>query len=213
MDPIGSLIDGAAAYGQAGLFALALLDRLVPVIPSYGLFVAIGIGAAEGSWSVPAALAATVGGGMAGCMLFYGVGRWLGERRSLMLLRRSARLFGLSAARMDRLAAEFRHRQARLSFGTQLVPAIRLVTPAIAGLLGARPVPFALASLAGVVLWNGLFIGVGFLASHFDEGANASTLAVTVLVLLLAVEGGAVLAWRLLRRGRPVAGVQGEHAP
>jgi membrane protein DedA with SNARE-associated domain len=107
-----------------------MLERLVPAIPSYGLLVAIGIGAADGSWSVPGAVAASIGCGMAGCLLFYIAGRCLGERRSLGLLRRGAVLFGLSAARVDHLAAGFRRHQGWLSFGAQLVPTAPSPSPA-----------------------------------------------------------------------------------
>jgi membrane protein DedA with SNARE-associated domain len=200
MDPLGSLIEAATPYGHGGLFALALLERAVPVIPSYGLFVAIGIGVSDGRWSMPGAVAASIGGSAAGCLVFYLAGRCLGETRALSLLRRSANLFGLSAARVDRLVAGFRRHQAGLSFGAQLVPTVRLMAPAVAGLLGAQPAAFLLASLGGLALWNGLFVAVGFAAAQLDAGGNASVLAITLLLALVTAEGVALLAWRRLRR-------------
>jgi len=48
-DPLGALLLLAAPIGFAGVFVLALLGRIVPILPSHGLFAAIGIAAAEGS--------------------------------------------------------------------------------------------------------------------------------------------------------------------
>ena len=58
-DPLAALIAWAAACGVAGLLGVTLLERLVPILPSYGLLVAIGIAAAGGAWSVPTALVAS----------------------------------------------------------------------------------------------------------------------------------------------------------
>ncbi|WP_254020299.1 hypothetical protein [Mesorhizobium escarrei] len=67
MDPLGSIIGWSAAYGAAGLFLIAMVERAVPVIPSYGLLVAIGISAGEGAWSIPVALLNLVWRGLLHC--------------------------------------------------------------------------------------------------------------------------------------------------
>jgi hypothetical protein len=63
-DPLAALIAWAAACGVAGLLGVTLLERLVPILPSYGLLVAIGIAAAGAgrfrprSWRRPWAVSA-----------------------------------------------------------------------------------------------------------------------------------------------------------
>ena len=74
MDPLGDLMPWIAACSVAGLFGLMLVERLLPILPSYGLLVAVGVAVGEGYWSLPLALAMTVIGGVAGCALFYGLG-------------------------------------------------------------------------------------------------------------------------------------------
>lgn len=202
MDPLGNLIAWAAGYGIAGLLGVALFERLVPMLPSYGFLVAVGIGAAEGGWSVPMALLVTMTGSLAGCFAYYALAAAIGEARSIAFFTRFARLFGVSPARVARLVAYFRDNQRALAFGAQLVPTVRLIAPGIAGFLRIDIARFAIASAAGIALWNGIFIGVGFLASLTTAAANASTLALQVLVVLLLGEGLAALAWRSLRRRR-----------
>jgi len=72
--PFGFLID----YGIAGIAALGLLERFVPVVPSYVLFVVIGLVAVDHAAALPAvALAASVGS-LGGAAAWYAIGRLFG---------------------------------------------------------------------------------------------------------------------------------------
>lgn len=202
MDPLGNLIDWAAPYGVSGLFIMAFIERLAPIVPSYGLLVAVGISAEAGAWPVGLAVLATLGGSLAGCLLVYGLCAAIGEARSAAFLIRFSRLFGISSERMDRMLAELRHRRNMLAFGAQLVPTVRLVAPGVAGFLRIGLRSFVWASSWGVALWNGLFIGVGYLAPGFVDPENATTLALQVLVVLVLCELLAYMAWKRLRAAR-----------
>lgn len=208
MDPLGNLIEWIAAYGVFGLIALGAFERFVPILPSYGVLVAIGIAAANGVWSVLAAVAATVIGSVIGCLMLYSLACALSEKRTYSLLTWVGRLIGMSSMRVDKTVSSFRANQRTLAFGTQLVPTVRLISPVIAGLFRADAKVFTIATLAGIVIWNGLFITVGHAAAELAPVTNASTLAVKVLLLLVAVEAAIALTWRLLRRPRPAHKVQ-----
>jgi membrane protein DedA with SNARE-associated domain len=97
---------------------------------------------------------------------------------------------------VDRTVLSFRANQRTLAFVMQLIPTIRLISPIIAGLFHAQAKTFSVATFLGILLWNCLFIGVGYFAVSFVPDANASTLAVQVLVVLIFVELGAALIWR-----------------
>ncbi|MFD2237203.1 DedA family protein [Aureimonas populi] len=192
-DPVGAAMAWISAYGLIGLFAVALAERFVPVMPSYGLLLAVGIGAAEAVWSLPAAFIATTLGSMLGCTVWFWAVRGLGDVRSMRLLGTVGRLFGMSADRIERCIASFQRNQTALSFSLQLVPVVRLFAPAFAALLRATSRSFLIASAAGVAVWNGLFIGVGYAASHAIETANTTVLALAALGCLLGAE--ASLFW------------------
>jgi membrane protein DedA with SNARE-associated domain len=204
-DPLSALVSSVAAWGYLGLFLVTLLERLVPILPSYGMLIAIGMSAAAGVWSFPTAFALSTVGGLAGCLSFYGIATALGETRSDRLVRWTGRLAGLSTAATTRLTADFRRHQGALAFGSQLVPTVRLVAPAIAGLLRARAKPFAVASACGIALWNAVFMAVGYAAALVAGTTNVSALALVVLAALLIGEGMFVVLWhrrRVRRSGK-----------
>ncbi|WP_428029958.1 DedA family protein [Ancylobacter sp.] len=205
-DPVGTTMAWISAFGIAGLFAVAVTERFVPVMPSYGLLLAIGIAAGDGVWSLWGAFLATSAGSLLGCALCFYAFRALGEARSRRLVVGAGRLFGMAPERTVRWIGAFRRNQTILAFSLQLLPTVRLLAPAFAALLRGNAQGFLAASAGGILVWNGLFIGAGFVASHAIDTANATVLALAVLGGLLAAEG--VLIWitrRLRARRTPEA--------
>lgn len=200
MDPLGTLIAWIAEYGLIGLVAIGVAERFVPVLPSYGLLVAIGIAAAGGTWSVEAAMTATVVGSLVGCLALYWLALALGEVRAYRMLDWIGRLGGMSASRVDGMVSSFHTHQRLFAFGCQLVPTIRLISPVIAGFFRADARAFTIATMAGIVVWNSLFISVGHVAAAIAPMATASVLAINVLLVLIVTEVTLGLAWRWFSR-------------
>jgi membrane protein DedA with SNARE-associated domain len=196
MDPLSSLIEWISLYGLIGLLALGIFERFVPIVPSYGVLVAIGIAADERVWSLYTAVFGSVAGSLFGSLALYWLTLHLSEERVHRMLLWVGRMTGISAPRIDRSIVLFREHQRGLSFGMQLVPSIRLISPIIAGMFRADGRAFAIATLLGILSWNGLFIAVGYIASNVSVETNASTLALQVVVVLLLVELGLALLWR-----------------
>jgi membrane protein DedA with SNARE-associated domain len=196
MDPLGTLIPWIAAIGILGLVGVTFLERLVPILPSTALLVALGVAVAEGHWSLHLALWSSTAGSLLGCLSFYGVGLALGETRSLAVLERTARFLGVSQSQLGRLIISFRRHEKALAFGSQLIPSVRLIAPGIAGLLRAQPRNFFVATIFGVTLWNSLLIGVGYAGALMDNSANPSAVAAKVVLVFLVAEGIAAAAWR-----------------
>lgn len=195
-----------APYGLISLFAVSLAERFVPLLPSYGLLIAVGVGAADGAWSLPAAFTTTALGSMTGCAACFYALRGLGKTRSIHLLNGAGGLFGMSVERIERGIESFRLNQTTLAFMLQLVPTARLFTPAFAALLRVNSRRFLAASAGGVALWNGLFISIGYSAFHARETANTTVLALTALCSLLLAE--TALFWivrRVCDRRKPGA--------
>lgn len=205
MDPLGSLIAWSAEYGLIGVFLIAFSERIVPIFPSYAILVAVGIGSQSGAWSAPAALFSAIAGSYVGGSIYYFCAAAVPAERSTRFLTRFALLFGTSAARVESLISYFRHNQSALSFGAQLVPTVRLVAPAIAGLLQVRLGPFALSSGFGVAIWNTLFFIVGYVCAVFSFAGNISELALIVMAVLMAVESLAFFIWHRWRRRKAAA--------
>lgn len=189
-----------AAGGGLGLVTATLLERFVPVMPSYVLLVCVGLLAAEGLWSLPFAVGATTIGGVAGSVPAYAFGRLLGEERARRRVFGLSRLCGLKEQRSAAWLEAMRTRQTSLVLWTQLVPTVRLIAPGFAGLL-ATPLPAYLAAVAaGSLLWNALFIGFGYHAAGWE--AEPLTVAVVVTVALIASELAILFAIGHVRRLR-----------
>jgi len=199
LDPVSTIMAWISSYGLIGLFAVALSERFVPVMPSYGLFLAVGIAAADGAWSLPGAMAATTMGSIVGCSSWFYAARRLGSVRSMRFLNATGRLFGMPGDRMGRGIASFRRNQTVLAFSLQLVPTVRLFAPAFAALLDGKARGFLIASAAGIAIWNGVFIGIGFYVSHSMAQVNTTLLAFAALGGLIVAE--AALFW-IARRVR-----------
>jgi membrane protein DedA with SNARE-associated domain len=196
MDPLGNLIPWIAVSGILALLGVALIERLVPILPSTALLVGLGVAVAEGHWSLYMALWSSTAGSFLGCLSFYGVGLALGEARSLAVLKRTALFLGVSQVQLGRLIVSFRRHEKALAFGSQLIPSVRLIAPGIAGLLRAQPRNFLVATIFGVTLWNSLLIGVGYAVALIDDSSNPSAVAAKVVFVLLLCEGLAAAVWR-----------------
>lgn len=196
MDPIRSLVPFLNEWGIPGILGMTLFERFIPVLPSYGLFVTVGIVVSEGRWMLPAALLTSTAGSMIGCTAYYGAGWAFGRKRFLALLLRLARLGGIAPGTVRRWVIYLRRRQATFSFVAQLIPAVRLIAPGIAGVLRVEPKTFLLATAPGVAIWNSLFIMIGYRAALTTSAPNLSSLTLTILGLLILANAVIVLAWQ-----------------
>ncbi|MEH6717839.1 MAG: VTT domain-containing protein [Aurantimonas endophytica] len=199
MDPIGGLVGWVAVYGTFGLFAIGLAERFVPMLPSHALLLAVGVTAADDYRLLPAAVFATTLGSTLGCMASFFAVRALGETRTSRLVAGTGRLFGMSTGQVEHRIASLRRNGTALAFSLQLVPTARIVAPPLAALLQGGSGRFLFASAAGITVWNGMFIGVGYAASQAVGDMNATVLALAILALLVAAQASLFWIGRRMR--------------
>lgn len=194
-DPLGNILLFVAPVGLAGVFLMALLERIVPVLPSYGLYAAIGVAAAEGAWGLPAAIIMSVLGSGAGAFATYRVGIRIaaGEGRAVRI-RRLLRRRG----RLGRYLRAMQRRSGTLPFVAQLLPAARLVAPFVAGATLHDWRRLSIATLAGLTVWNTTFIAIGFVMVRLGGQTNVTVVSATILALL----AGFFVVMRLARHRR-----------
>jgi membrane protein DedA with SNARE-associated domain len=206
MDPVASLVGWIAVYGAWGLVAVGLAERFVPLLPSYALLLAVGAAAAEGVWLPSEAILATTLGSVLGCAACFLAVTALGATRAARLVDSAGELFGMPTEGVEQRIAALRRNGAALAFALQLVPTARLLAPGLAALLQARPANFLAASSAGIAVWNGLFIGAGYLASNAVGNANATLLALVGLGCLLAAQARMIWSARRIHGRRRAGG-------
>ncbi|WP_206610270.1 hypothetical protein [Croceibacterium ferulae] len=187
-DPVGTALLLVAPMGIAGVFVLSLMERVVPILPSQGLFAAFGIAAAEGLWCLSTALSLSVAGSSLGAAGSYAAGlavtRVGGTGLQPLMRRRD---------RWGRWLRAARRGGSGLPFTTQMLPTVRLLAPLIGGAMRADPRRFLPRMLGGLAVWNGAFIALGYLLARLGGGS----INLTLVCLLLAAGTGLVL---LLRR-------------
>lgn len=187
-DPVGTALLLVAPMGIAGVFVLSLMERVVPILPSQGLFAAVGIAAAEGLWCLSTALSLSVAGSSLGAAGSYAAGlavtRVGGAGLHPLMRRRD---------RWGRWLRAARRGGSGLPFTTQMLPTVRLLAPLIGGAMRADPRRFLPRMLAGLAVWNAAFIALGYLLARLGGGS----INLTLVCLILAAGTGCVL---LLRR-------------
>jgi len=140
-------------------------------------------------------------GGSAGDHVGYLLGRRFGAGfRNSKLIRR------LGVDNWDRAVGILERRGAAAVFLTRLVPVIRTLTPAAAGVAGVPYRAFLPASFAGALTWSAVYAGIGFLLRSSLEAAQrylgeASSWALVVVAVAIAV----IIVVRLVRGRRAAA--------
>jgi len=148
-------------YGVVILPALAVAEQIGVPIPAVPALLAVGALAAHGRISIPLVLGAISVAALATDFAWYELGRRRGARVLVRLcqmsvepdscLRRAERIFARHGAR-SMLAAKF-------------VPGLTTVMPPLAGVFAVPRGRFALYDLAGVLLWAGTWLALGYFFS------------------------------------------------
>lgn len=185
-----------AAYGLIGAFVLALAERLVPIVPSYGLFIFLGSGMSAAPIDLLPLILVTTIASTLGAMSWYAIGNLLGEARTHALVVRFGRYVWLKEKLYLSLADRYCRNAFVATFVGQMVPVVRVYLSLPAGILRLPLSSFAAAVLLGSGLWIGGFTCLGYILTIFGWDPAVTTLIAVAVLLIL--EGG--LAWTVSRR-------------
>lgn len=194
--PIAALL----AWGLPGIALIALAEKLIPAVPSYVLYVFLGMTTVAGGGALVAAIVATALGSSCGALAWYGLGRALGERRTEAAVERWGRWVFLPPQRYRHLAGLYRRNHFIATLLGQITPVVRVYLPLPAGVLGLALPPFALAILLGNLVWNGVLLGIGYAVR--GQGGDPLEVGLAVVAGFVLAETLAVLALRRRARNR-----------
>ena len=188
------------ALGFFGLALIAVIEKLVPIIPSYVLYVFLGIQVVHDTPDLLSAILATSAGGMLAGLLWYGLGRALGPRRTQRLVQRYGRYLLIPQDLFARSRRGYRRQPMAISLIGHSIPVVRFFIPLPAGMMAVPLLPFLLGGTLGCLLWNSLLIGIGY--GFAEHSAHPVMLGLAAVLVLLAVE---LLLFTLWRRRQRVA--------
>lgn len=185
------------SVGALGVALLMLAENVFPPIPSELIMPLAGFKAATGDLSLWAVLVAGTLGSVLGAVIWYELGRALGEERFLALVDRFGVWATVSRDDAEHALDWFRRRGAMAVFFGRLVPAVRTLISVPAGLAGMRRLPFILMSSLGSAVWVTLLTGAGYLLEAEYERVERFLDPATTVVLVGVV---AVYAYRVVRQ-------------
>ncbi|MBY8823499.1 DedA family protein [Sphingomonas colocasiae] len=180
--------------GYLGIALLMFLENLFPPLPSEVIMPMAGFTASGGELSLAGVLVAGTAGTLSGALFWYGVARWLGEKRLKRWAGRHGRWITLSPKDIDALDHWFAaHSRWAVPVG-HLVPGIRTLISIPAGIFGMGLPRFMLLTLAGAGAWtSALGLAGCALGSRYEEverylgPASSAIMAVILLWYLYRV--------------------------
>jgi alkaline phosphatase len=169
-----SLIDTLAPAGPIGICGIALVEKLMPVVPSYVVFVTLGMMmTASSPGDIAIVMAATASGSTLGALWWYGLGFALGPQRSEAIVERFGRYILLKPSLYRRMASAYTRNHFWVTAISQTIPTVRVYISIPAGVLNLPILKFLAATLVGSLAWSGPLLSLGYLLRQ--RGADVAS--------------------------------------
>ncbi len=146
-----ALVEQHGAWIYAILFAIIFAETgfvVTPFLPGDSLLFVAGAVAASGAMNVHFLVAALIVAAIAGNMVNYAIGRWLGK--SFFRDRGSK---WLNPAHLEKAHAFYEHHGGKAVVISRFLPIVRTYIPFVAGMGQMEPGRFTAFNVAGAVLW------------------------------------------------------------
>ncbi|KJK44301.1 membrane protein [Lentzea aerocolonigenes] len=182
------------ALGSPGAGLAVALENVFPPVPSEVILPLAGFTAGQGKISLLAAILWTTAGSVAGALVLYFLGAWLGLER---LRRIAERVPFVSVSDVDKADAWFdRHGNAAVFVG-RMVPVVRSLISIPAGVSGMPLGRFTLYTAAGSLVWNSALILAGYaLGENYELIDRYLGWVSTAVLAALAI----AIAWFVVSR-------------
>jgi membrane protein DedA with SNARE-associated domain len=183
-------------YGYPAILFLMLIENVFPPIPSELIMPFAGYVAAQGKLHPALVVLAGTAGSIVGTLPWYLAGRAVGQQRLRRWADRHGRWLAIKPEEVETASRWFARRGALAVAIGRLVPAVRSVMSAPAGVARMAFVKFLFWSALGSLLWTGGLTAVGYaLAANYDQAARWLE-PLTRAVLGLALVG---YLWRVAK--------------
>lgn len=179
------VINLVAEAGYWGVFVLMVLENIFPPLPSELIMPLAGYACAKGQLQLAPTIAAGTFGSVTGALPWYWGARLLGRARLEAVIGRAGPWLGLERQDLARADAWFMRAGAFAVLVGRLVPGVRTLISAPAGLFAMSMPLFLLLTSLGSLAWVSLLTGAGYvLEAHYHQvGAWIDPIAFAVLSL------------------------------
>lgn len=189
------------SIGLIGVAFLVALENVFPPIPSELILLLTGFNVNQGRFDfVSGVIAATVGS-VVGAYFLYGIGRLLDDERMERFLAGIGRFVGLKKSDVHKGFVWFERYGNYVVFFGRLIPVVRSVVSIPAGGDKMPLAKFTLLTAAGSLIWNIIWVAVGWgLGDQWEKAGVWGDYLQYVVVALVAV--GLVVLIVRARRAR-----------
>ena len=194
------IIQVMGQYGALGIYFLIFLENVFPPIPSEVILAFGGCMTLQTTLSVQRVVLAATLGSMAGALVLYGAGRWVGQERLSAFVRRYGKCLGLKEENVEKAIRCYQRYQKRTVFFCRMAPVVRSLISVPAGLSRMPIGPFLLLTTLGSALWNTALVLAGRALGH--AWSNIDAFMDTYAGLLWGVLGLLCAAWLWRRQQR-----------
>ncbi|SEE81181.1 alkaline phosphatase [Rhizobiales bacterium GAS191] len=211
MDTSG-IVTTLMSFGLAGILCLSVVEKFIPLFPSYVLLMLLGMTVPDGA-SLAMMIMATSIGSVVGAVGWYGLGRALGSRRVEAVVARFGKYVLLGPSLYGKLTNAYRRNHFWVTLIGQIMPTARVYLALPAGVLGLEPRAFLVATSLGTLIWNIPFLSLGYVLR--DSGRDPVSFGASVAVILVATELAILLGARFVQRrmvGAPAVALPDRHA-
>ena len=187
--------------GYLGIALLMLAENVFPPIPSELIMPMAGFTAARGKLSMVGVVVAGTAGSLAGALLWYYIGRWIGLERLKRWAAKHGRWLTISPEALDEAAAWFNRHCGKAVLVGRLIPAVRTLISVPAGVAGMALMRFLTYSALGTALWTVLLATAGYLLEDQYQKVGDYLNPVSNVILGLIVLGYLYRVITFRRRG------------
>jgi alkaline phosphatase len=156
--------------------------------------------AASGQGNLAVTVAAIVAGSTIGALGWYCLGLALGPQRAEALIERFGQYVFLKPALYHRMTGAYRRNHFWVTVVGQTIPAVRIYLSVPAGVLQLAIANFLTATLIGSLLWSAPLVTLGYALR--ESGADAASVGLLMVAVLVGLELVVLLGWRLIRNPR-----------
>lgn len=154
------ITDYFTRYGGIAIFVIVLLEYMnLPGFPAGVIMPLAGIWAARGNIHFIPALLITIAAGLTGSLILYFLGYTGGE----LFLQKYLNKFPKQRPAIEGKLKWVREKGCVGIFISKLIPMIRTLVSIPAGVSKMNLVPYTVSSTLGILVWNFVFVGAGYL--------------------------------------------------
>ena len=194
-DQLTQLVAEASAWAYVVVLLFAVVDAVLPVVPSETAVITAGVVAVSGDLSLPVVIAAAAVGAFAGDNLAYGIGRRYGTRVTDRFFRGEK-----AKRRLDWASTKLEERGGELIAVARFIPGGRTAVTLTAGLTRFPWRRFAVFDAIAALIWAGYAALLGYFGGQAFEHQPWKGLLVALGIAFAVTLGTELVRWLLRRR-------------